>query len=89
MAKKGHNVRVMKSRGDRELIMKLALALKGTGGVHDFDGDGEAGGEDGLVDGAEAAVAEAVGGGKRRRSAAEEGVGESAGEFVGIFLVGF
>lgn len=65
--------------------MKLALALKGTRGVHDFDGDGEAGGENGLVDGAEPTVAEAVGGRKRRRSAAEEGVGESAGKFLGIF----
>lgn len=66
--------------------MELALALEGARGVHDFDGDGEAGGEEGLVDGAEAAVAKAVGGGKRRRGAAEEGVGESA---AGVFLVGF
>lgn len=34
-------------------------------------------------------MTEAVGGGKRSRSAAEEGVGESAGEFLGIFLVCF
>lgn len=33
-------------------------------------------------------MAEAVGGGKGRSGTAEEGVGESAGKFVGIFLVG-
>lgn len=46
-------------RGERELVVKLALALERPGGgVHDFDGEGGPAREIGSVDGAEPAVAE-------------------------------
>lgn len=56
--------------------MELALALERTG-VHEFDGDVLIVGEGTAVDGAEAALAEAVGGGEGGGGGAEVGVGEA------------
>lgn len=65
--------------GEEELVLELALALEGAG-VHELDGDLLVGlGEGAEEDGAEAALAEAAGGGEGVGGAAEDGVGEAVG----------
>jgi len=60
--------------GEEELVVELALALLGGGGVHELDSDGDSGESAGEY-GAEATMAEA--GGEGIGGAAEDGKGEA------------
>lgn len=76
-------MRGVKSRGDGELVVELALALEGAGGVHELEGKELAGRKGGFVDGAETAMAKEGGGGEGGSRAAEKGIGEAALVVVG------
>lgn len=74
-----HSIAAVDLWRQRELVVELSVSLEGAS-VHELDGEGMAVRWDGgAVDGAEAALAELVGGGEGGGGAAESGVREAAG----------